>query len=104
MRKTVCTALLAGAVALLGATLSMPSQAVPPGWTGPIKEPDEPRGPWEARVRWLQGGYYDSPMGPIYYQWTYMTITGPTQQSCQQQLASVTASPGVQVVEFCHPA
>lgn len=98
--------LATAAVVLLGFGLATsPVSAVPIGWTGPVKDDPDPVGNWEARVRWLQGGYYPGPGGrPVYYQYTYMTISGPSQQSCQQQLSSVTASPGVQVVEFCHPA
>jgi hypothetical protein len=101
--KPFLTLATAAAVLLGFSVMSAPATAVPVGWTGPVKEDPQPLGPWEARVRWLQGGYYDSPMGPIYYQYTYMTITGSTQQYCQNQLASVAASGNVQVVEFCHP-
>lgn len=98
--KSVVTSLLAASLLCLAAGLPSAASAVEPGHV--VKDPGEPRGPWEARVRWVD--VHTDPRSGMTYTFTYMTITGSTQQSCEQQLQAVIASPGVTVVQPCQPA
>jgi hypothetical protein len=98
--KSVVTSLIAATVFCFAAGLPSAVSAVPPGHVS--KGPDdEPFGAWQARVRWVH--VHTDPRSGMTYTYTYMDIVGPSQQSCDQQLQAVTASPGVSVVEFCHP-
>ena len=49
--KSVVTSLLAASLLCLAAGLPSAASAGDPGHV--VKDPGEPRGPWEARVRWV---------------------------------------------------
>lgn len=64
----------------------------------PIGDFDIVYGSFSATVRWVDP--HEGPDGR-YFTYRYSTLTGNTMASCQQQLSSVLASPGVSVVSGC---
>jgi hypothetical protein len=66
--------------------------------TGPVDIDPDIRS-YSAVVKYRTWHYNSS--GQYTSQVQYLTLTGSTMAYCQQQLASVTNSPGVTVVQFC---
>ena len=95
--KSVVTSLIAATLLCVVAGVAV---AAPIGWTGPKNPEPEPRGPWEARIRYL-----DPHKGPggVYYTYSFMTVTGATQAYCQQQVQSILAGGNATVVQDCTP-
>jgi hypothetical protein len=88
---------LAIATMALGLALSAPTPAAQIGGPVPIVDRDDPVGTWTAIVRWYQPRWING----VYYQYQYATITSSTYANCNAQLMSYTASPNVQVVQWC---
>ena len=99
--KSATTSLIATALLCFAAGLPSLASAIGPGYVEP-KDPVTPRGPWEAKVRRVD--VHTDPYSGMTYTFRYSTITGPTQESCDQQLSAVLATPGISLVEPCHPA
>ncbi len=72
------------------------------GYVGVIKDPPPPPpgATYSATVKYTTWGYNSS--GQYTSTVNYLTLTGTTMAYCQQQLNSVTNSPGVTVVQYCH--
>ena len=86
------------ATLILGTSLAMSAPASAAQIGGPIgTRPVDPTGTWTASVRWYQPHYVNG----VYYQYQYATITASSYTDCNTQLSSYTASPNVQVVQWC---
>ncbi len=66
---------------------------------GPVDIDRDPVYSYSAVVSYRT--WYTNASGQHTSQINYLTLTGTTMAYCQQQLAAVTASPGVTVVQFC---
>ena len=98
MRKSKFSVLLFVISMILGASSA---QAACNGcvFTGPIDIDRDPVYSYSAVVKYRI--WVTNSAGQQTSQLQFLTLTGSTMAYCQQQLAAVTASPGVTVVQYC---
>lgn len=81
---------------LIAAASAAPASAARIGGLQPVGPTPYVPGEWRARIKYGNGHY--GPDGR-YYSFTYVDITAPTQEGCDNQLDSMGS---VTVIDYCH--